>query len=147
MAAGLSAASPGDLEPFRAHLATRRLTERRHLVRGLRSARFTGLMADWRSALEAAARSSAGPEPDVGSLAADRIARVHRRVVRLGSALTRTRARRRTVRHRPALTAQAVQGTSLPAGVLRLAVRPARLPARGQEPQGPAGLPRRVPRW
>jgi CHAD domain-containing protein len=92
MAAGLSAASPGDLEPFRAHLATRRLTERRHLVRGLRSARFTGLMADWRSALEAAARPSAGPEPDVGSLAADRIARAHRRVVRLGSALTRTGA-------------------------------------------------------
>jgi CHAD domain-containing protein len=92
MAAGLSAASPGDLEPFRAHLATRRLTERRHLVRGLRSARFTGLMADWRSALEAAARQSAGPEPDVGSLAADRIARAHRRVVRLGSALTRTGA-------------------------------------------------------
>jgi len=92
MAAGLSAASPGDLEPFRAHLATRRLTEHRRLVRGLRSARFTGLMADWRSALEAAARPSAGPEPDVGSLAADRIARAHRRVVRLGSALTRTGA-------------------------------------------------------
>jgi CHAD domain-containing protein len=92
MAAGLSAASPGDLEPFRAHLAARRLTERRHLVRGLRSARFAGLMADWRSALAAAARPSAGPEPDVGSLAADRIARAHRRVVRLGSALTRAGA-------------------------------------------------------
>jgi CHAD domain-containing protein len=90
VAAGLSAASPGDLEPFRAHLAARRRTERRRLVRGLRSARFTGLMTDWRSALEvAAAEPPAGPEPDIGSLAADRIARAHRRVVRLGSALTR----------------------------------------------------------
>ena len=90
MAAGLSAASPGDLEPFRAHLAARRRTERRRLVRGLRSARFTGLMTDWRSALEAtAADPPDGPEPDIGSLAADRIARAHRRVVRLGSALTR----------------------------------------------------------
>jgi CHAD domain-containing protein len=89
MAAGLSAASPGDLEPFRALLATRRRTERRRLVRGLRSARFTGLMTDWRSALEAAAGPPSGPEPDIGSLAADRIARAHRRVVKLGSALTR----------------------------------------------------------
>jgi CHAD domain-containing protein len=89
MAAGLSAASPGDLEPFRAHLAARRRTERRRLVRGLRSARFASLMTDWRSALEAAAGQPAGPEPDIGSLAADRIARAYRRVVKLGSALTR----------------------------------------------------------
>jgi CHAD domain-containing protein len=93
MAGGLSAASPGDLEPFRAHLTARRRTERRRLIRGLRSSRFTGLMTDWRSALEAADRpSAAGPEPDIGSLAADRIARAHRRVVKLGSALTRAGA-------------------------------------------------------
>jgi len=92
MAAGLSAASPADLEPFRAHLAARRRTERRRLVRGLRSARFTGLMTEWRSALEAAAGQPAGPEPDIGSLAADRIARAYRRVVKLGSALTRAGA-------------------------------------------------------
>jgi len=89
MAAGLSAASPGDLEPLRAHLAARRRTERRRLVRGLRSARFTGLMTDWRCALEAAAGQPAGPEPDIGSLAADRITRAHQRVVKRGSALTR----------------------------------------------------------
>lgn len=92
MAAGLSAASPGDLEPFRAHLAARRRTERRRLVRGLRSDRFTGLMTDWRSALEAAAGQAAGPEPDIGGLAADRIARAYRRVVKLGSAITRAQA-------------------------------------------------------
>jgi CHAD domain-containing protein len=89
MAAGLSAASPGDLEPFRAHLARRRRTERHRLVNGLRSDRFTGLMTDWHSALKTAAQPPAGPEPDIGSLAADRIARAHRRVIRLGSALTR----------------------------------------------------------
>jgi CHAD domain-containing protein len=92
MAAGLSAASPGDLEPFRAHLAARRRTERRRLVRGLRSARFSSLMTDWRSALEAAAAQPPGPEPDIGGLAADRIARAYRRVVRLGSAITRAEA-------------------------------------------------------
>jgi CHAD domain-containing protein len=92
MAAGLSAALPGDLEPLRAHLEARRRTERRRLVRGLRSARFTSLMTDWPSALEAAAGPPAGPEPDIGSLAADRIARAYRRVVRLGSALTRAGA-------------------------------------------------------
>ena len=88
MAAGLSAASPGDLEPFRAHLAARRRTERRRLVRGLRSDRFSSLMTDWRSALEAASQP-AGPGPDIASLAADRIARAYRRVVRRGSALIR----------------------------------------------------------
>ena len=91
MAAGLSAASPGDLEPFRAHLAARRRTERRRLVRGLRSDRFSSLMTDWRSALEAAA-SPPGPGPDIASLAADRIARAYRRVVRRGSALIRAGA-------------------------------------------------------
>src|SRR6266542_795847 len=38
-----------------------------------------------------------------------------------------------------------MQGTALPAGDLRLAVRPAGLPARAERPQGLAGLPRRVP--
>jgi CHAD domain-containing protein len=94
MAAGLSAASPGDLEPFRAYLAARRRTERRRLARGLRSPRFTSLMTDWRSALEAAAAAqpAGGPEPDIGRLAADRIARAYRRVVRLGSAIARAEA-------------------------------------------------------
>jgi CHAD domain-containing protein len=90
MAAGLSAASPGDLEPFRAHLAARRRTERRRLVNGLRSDRFAGLMTDWHSALKAAAGPPGGPAPGIGRLAAERIARAHRRVVRLGSARTRT---------------------------------------------------------
>jgi CHAD domain-containing protein len=88
MAAELSAASPGDLEPLRAHLTARRLLERRRLVRGLRSARFTTLMADWTAALDDVAARPAAREPDVGSLAADRIARAYRRVARQGAAIT-----------------------------------------------------------
>ena len=88
MAAELTAAAPGDLEPFRAHLAARRVIERRRLVRGLRSARFTRLMADWRAALEDAAGQRGRRGPDIGSLAADRIARAYRRVAKLGSAIT-----------------------------------------------------------
>ncbi len=41
-ARGLAAAKPDDLEPFRAYLEQRRRKEFRALVRGLRSARFTG---------------------------------------------------------------------------------------------------------
>ncbi len=88
MAAELSAASPGDLEPFRAHLAARRLIERRRLVRGLRSARFARLMADWGTALDDAAGQPAAREPDIGGLAADRVARAYRRVTKQGAAIT-----------------------------------------------------------
>jgi CHAD domain-containing protein len=47
----LQAASPADLEPFRAFLARRRVREFRRLAAGLRSARFTTLTSDWRKAL------------------------------------------------------------------------------------------------
>ncbi len=88
MTAELRAASPGDLEPFRAHLARRRVIERRRLVRGLRSARFARLMADWRTALDEVAGEDAGRVPDIGSLAAGRIARAYRRVAGQGQAIT-----------------------------------------------------------
>ena len=88
MAAELSAAAPGDLEPFRAHLAARRVVERRRLVRGLRSARFARLMDDWRTALDSVAGQPRRRGPDLGSLAADRITRAYRRVAKLGAAIT-----------------------------------------------------------
>jgi CHAD domain-containing protein len=92
MAAGLTAAGPADLAPLRAHLARRRLTEHRLLVRGLRSARFAELMAGWRAALDDAAGPAAGRGPDVGSLAAGRIARTYRRVAKRGLAITAAQA-------------------------------------------------------
>lgn len=111
-AARLAAAAPADLEPLRAELARRRRTERTRLVRGLRSARFSGLLAAWRAALReivnrpagrkrpagadaatggAAGRKRAvgpGSGPDTGTLAADRISRAYRRVVKRGAALS-----------------------------------------------------------
>jgi CHAD domain-containing protein len=92
LAGRLRAAAPADLEPLRAQLAQRRAAERRQLLRGLRSARFAGLMTAWRAALNDAAavrpqrRRQQGP--DTGTLAADRIVRAYRRVAKLGVAIS-----------------------------------------------------------
>jgi CHAD domain-containing protein len=97
MSGRLSAAAPGDLGSFRAHLVTRRAAERRKLARGLRSARFTALMADWRAVLKEAATPPPPPGrgrrrsprgPDIAGLAAERIARAYRRVAKRGAAIT-----------------------------------------------------------
>jgi CHAD domain-containing protein len=96
MGARLNAAAPGDLDPFHAHLVTRRAAERRKLVRGLRSARFSTLMAGWRAALEEAAAPPRPPGrghrrrpqgPDIATMAAARIARAYRRVAKRGAAI------------------------------------------------------------
>jgi CHAD domain-containing protein len=52
-AAGLAAAKPDDLEPFRVFLGQRRRREFRVLTRGLHSPRFTDLTRDWRARLTA----------------------------------------------------------------------------------------------
>ncbi len=122
LAAGLRAASAADLEPFRAHLAALRRAERRRLVRGLRSDRFARLMAGWRTALHEAAGQPGPRAPDVGSLAADRIARAYRRVARRGAAIVAAPPGRGGPGRGPALAAQARQGAALPAGILQLAL-------------------------
>ncbi len=101
MAGRLVAADPADLEPFRDRLALRRAAERKRLVSGLRSARFSRFVAEWRAALAAApaappapaalpapAGPAGPPGPAAGRLAAARISRAHRRVLRDGAALT-----------------------------------------------------------
>jgi len=92
LAGRLRAAAPADLEPLRVQLAQRRVTERRKLLRGLRSARFAELMTAWRAALDdaAAARPRRGRHqgPDAGTVAADRIGRAYRRVVKRGAAIS-----------------------------------------------------------
>ena len=60
-ARGLAAAKPDDLEPFRVYLEQRRRKEFRALVRGLRSARFTGLIGQWRARLDSVQQGSAVP--------------------------------------------------------------------------------------
>src|SRR5262249_42621233 len=85
MAAGLLAATPAELEPFHRHLAQRHEIEQRELVRALRSRRFLDLVKAWRKEL-------AAPAPRRGitaaALAADRITRAHRKVLKRGAAIT-----------------------------------------------------------
>jgi CHAD domain-containing protein len=102
-ARGLAAAKPDDLEPFRAYLEQRRRKEFRALVRGLRSARFTGLTREWRSRLnaiqpdnEVPARVSRGRSGQVQRaaggtadlLAAERTRVAFAKVARRGAAIT-----------------------------------------------------------
>lgn len=90
MSGWLVAAEPADLGPFAAHLRRRRTAERRALVRGLRSARFTRLVADWEPALTDLADVDAegSTVPTAGELADRIITRTFRRVARDGGAIT-----------------------------------------------------------
>jgi len=91
MTAQLVAASPADLEPFRAFLVRRRTREFRLLAAGLRSARFRAITEHWRKALEEV-RDAGRPAKRRGvtadDLAVTRTARVFRRVAAQGSAIT-----------------------------------------------------------
>jgi CHAD domain-containing protein len=102
-ARGLAAAKPDDLEPFRAYLEQRRRKEFRALVRGLRSARFTGLISDWRARLTSIKRDNGKPAggtrarsgqadkaagATTGLLAAERTRVAFAKVARRGAAIT-----------------------------------------------------------
>jgi CHAD domain-containing protein len=89
MASQLVAASPADLEPFRAFLARRRTREFRLLAAGLRSPRFRAVTEHWRKALTEvrdAGRPRRGPAAD--ELAVSRTGRAFRRVAAQGGAIT-----------------------------------------------------------
>ncbi len=98
LTAQLVAASPADLEPFRAFLARRRSRETRRLAAGLRSARFHTLTGHWRKVLleaQDSGRKGPGQAASGGSwvltadeLAVARTARVFRKVVAQGDAIT-----------------------------------------------------------
>jgi CHAD domain-containing protein len=95
MAGWLVAADAADLDPFAAHLRRRRTAERRSLVRGLRSARFQRLVADWEQTLAelTGAELTGAPVGDGDVLSAEELAhrsirRAHRRVVRIGEAIS-----------------------------------------------------------
>ena len=100
---GLSAARPGDLEPFRAYLEGRRRREFRALTRGLRSPRYTALTQEWRAKLNKIQQDSAGPatgtrtrsgyryRPPGGTarlLAAERTRTAFAKVAKRGAAIT-----------------------------------------------------------
>jgi CHAD domain-containing protein len=88
MAAGLIAATADELQPFHDHLERSRAAAQRALARGLRSARFRRLDAEWRHALATAGAGS--KRPTAGRLADSRIRRAHRRVISDGSAISAT---------------------------------------------------------
>ena len=85
MAASLVGAEPGDLIPFRDHLARSRAIAYKRLVTGLRSARFARLRTDWRAAL---ADVRAGRRPSVAQLADAKITAAHRRALQGGRRIT-----------------------------------------------------------
>ena len=95
-AAGLITAAPEDLQPLHASLVRYRVTERRSLIRGLRSARFACLTRDWRGALsgvvtapdKATRRWAEHGRQPVANLAAARIRRAHQRLVKTASRVT-----------------------------------------------------------
>ncbi|MQA06477.1 MAG: CHAD domain-containing protein [Streptosporangiales bacterium] len=90
LTASLTVADPAELEPFREHLEKVRTQRRRGLVRGLRSARLSNLLQQWRDALTPIADGEAGGAVAVtaGQLASERIAKAHRRVVRRAGKIT-----------------------------------------------------------
>ncbi|HTX29096.1 MAG TPA: CHAD domain-containing protein [Streptosporangiaceae bacterium] len=93
MAEHLLAASPEDLEPFRAFLARRRSREFRLLATAMRSPRFRTLTDHWRKAL-VEVRDAAGPrrrrarQIPAADLAVTRTARAFGKVTSRGGAIT-----------------------------------------------------------
>ena len=98
MAEHLLAASPEDLEPFRAFLARRRAREFKALTAVMRSPRFRTLTEHWRKAL-VEVRDAAAPRKrrqahhlTAAELATARTARVFRKVAAQGGAITQDSA-------------------------------------------------------
>ena len=91
MTAQLVAASPADLEPFRAFLVRRRAREFRRLAAALRGPRFRAITDDWRKAL-LEIRDAAPPrrrrEPTAAELALSTTGRAFRRIAAHGAAIT-----------------------------------------------------------
>lgn len=80
-----------DLDPLEEVLAVHRRRARREMVAGLRSKRFVRLRGDWAAFLDRLPSLPSDDRPDaerpIGSLAGERIAKVYRRMVKMGSAI------------------------------------------------------------
>ena len=92
MTAQLVAASPADLEPFRAFLLRRRAREFRRLAAALRGPRFRAITDDWRKALleirDAGVPGKRRRPPTAAELALSTTGRAFRRIVAHGAAIT-----------------------------------------------------------
>ena len=88
LTAGLGGGDEAELEPLRALLERRRARELAKMVRGLRSARFAGLLAAWRALADGRPASDEAGTPlaavPIERTAGTRIAKVYRRMVRDG---------------------------------------------------------------
>jgi CHAD domain-containing protein len=87
MAKRLRAARPVELDAFRAHLAERRAEAFAQLTTDLRAARFESLLACWRD-VATVDPGELAPGPSAAEFGAACLRRAHRRVVKLGSAIT-----------------------------------------------------------
>jgi CHAD domain-containing protein len=87
MAARLRAARDDDLDEFRIHVAGRRAAAFDRLSDDLRSPRFGRLLAAWR-AVSAEGSVAVPSGPTAAEYGAARLQRAHRRVVKLGRAIT-----------------------------------------------------------
>jgi CHAD domain-containing protein len=87
MAGQLKAASPADLEPFRAFLARRRTREFRRLAAVLRSPRFRSITHDWRKALLEICDARAARRPTAHELATATTRRSFRKITAEGGAI------------------------------------------------------------
>ncbi len=88
LAGRLEAFAPDTLDPFAAHLARHRTGEQRTMARALTAARTTRFLTWWREVLDATVDGEAGDAAPVADLAAARLARAHKRVLKLGGAIT-----------------------------------------------------------
>jgi CHAD domain-containing protein len=80
-----------DLEPLRTLLAGRRVAEQRRMARTLRAPATRALLGEWRAQVEGLPGAPSAGRPDaarpIADVAAERIARVHRQMVRMGRAI------------------------------------------------------------
>jgi CHAD domain-containing protein len=90
LTARLTSGRPEDLKPLVLHLIRVRTSERRGLVRGLRSVRFERLRARWRASLEDLVTwdGQPGAGPTAAEVGAERLATADRRVLRRGARIT-----------------------------------------------------------
>jgi CHAD domain-containing protein len=91
LAAGLGSGGAADVEPLRRLLEQRLAVERKRMVAGLRSDRTRVLLDNWETFLDALVHMPEEHRPDAGrpvaDVAAERIGKVYRRMVKMGSAI------------------------------------------------------------
>jgi len=91
LAAGLGDGAAADVAPLRLLLEQRLAVERRKMVAELKSERTHALLANWSAFLDALVASPEDDRPDaarpVGEVAAERIGKVYRQMVRIGNAI------------------------------------------------------------